>query len=97
MFNYAYGLLLCLVLATPVFADDSPPSDESIQTLLELTDARKLIEGMHTLIRCSRILRDEDSDDAQRAGRLDGVDQRVLTIGSSDRRRAASMRKGEGR
>jgi hypothetical protein len=52
---------------------------------------------MHTLIRCSRILRDEDSDDAQRAGRLDGVDQRVLTIGSSDRRRAASMRKGEGR
>lgn len=47
MLNRCYGFALCLLLAAPVLANDAPPSDESIKTLLELTDARKLLEGMH--------------------------------------------------
>jgi len=47
MLNRCYGFALCLLLAAPVLANDAPPSDESIKTLLELSDARKLLEGMH--------------------------------------------------
>lgn len=47
MLKRCYGFALCLLLAAPVLPNDAPPSDESIKTLLELTDARKLLEGMH--------------------------------------------------
>jgi hypothetical protein len=42
-----YSLLLaCLLLAGPTVANDAPASDESIQELLVLTDAHKLIDTM---------------------------------------------------
>ena len=47
MLKRCCGFALCLLLATSVLANDAPPSDESIKALLELTDARKLLEGMH--------------------------------------------------
>ncbi len=41
-----YLILLLVSLASPAFAVDAVPSDESIRQLLEVTDARKLVEGM---------------------------------------------------
>ena len=42
-----YSLLLaCLLLAGPAVANDAPASDESIQELLAITDAHKLIDTM---------------------------------------------------
>lgn len=48
MRNQCYGFALCVLLAAPVLANDAPPSDESIQTLLDLTDAKQLIAGLQT-------------------------------------------------
>ena len=39
-------LLACLLLAGPAVANDAPASDESIQELLAITDAHKLIDTM---------------------------------------------------
>jgi uncharacterized protein len=39
-------LLACLLLAGPAVANDAPASDESIQELLVITDAHKLIDTM---------------------------------------------------
>ena len=39
-------LLACLFLAGPAAANDAPASDESIQELLVITDAHKLIDTM---------------------------------------------------
>ena len=39
-------ILACLLLTAPAFANDSPPSDESIRELLTVSDAHKLIDGV---------------------------------------------------
>jgi len=45
--KYPHSVLLaCLLLAGPAVANDAPASDESIQELLVLTDAHKLIDTM---------------------------------------------------
>ena len=45
--KYPHSMLLaCLFLAGPAIANDLPASDESIQELLVLTDAHKLIDTM---------------------------------------------------
>jgi hypothetical protein len=46
MLERCVGFAMCLLLASPVFATDVPPSDASIQALLEITDARQLVDGM---------------------------------------------------
>jgi len=48
MLKLCYGFALCVFLAAPVLANDAPPSDESIQALLDLTDAKQLIAGVQT-------------------------------------------------
>jgi len=53
MFKPCYGIALCLLLGTPVLANDAPPSDESIETLLDPIDARQLIEAMKTQVDAS--------------------------------------------
>jgi uncharacterized protein len=35
---------ICLLAAVPVFADDAPPTEQSIQQLLELTNVRQLLD-----------------------------------------------------
>jgi hypothetical protein len=50
MLERCLGIALCLMLASPVLATDVPPSDESIQALLDLIDAHQLIEGMKTQV-----------------------------------------------
>jgi len=48
MLKLCYGFALCVFLAAPAPANDAPPSDESIQALLDLTDAKQLIAGVQT-------------------------------------------------
>src|SRR5262245_19823674 len=38
--------LLCLLAATPVFAADTPPSEESIHRLLAATDGQKMVDNV---------------------------------------------------
>jgi hypothetical protein len=45
--NLRSVLLACLLLAGPAVANDAPASDESIQELLVITDAHKLIDTMN--------------------------------------------------
>lgn len=53
MLKRCCGFALCLLLATPVLANGAPPSDESIQTLLDLIDAHQLIDGMKSQVDAS--------------------------------------------